>query len=559
MKHLSVFLTILLFTLILGAQTGSAQAWDYLDVPQGYETLNLAIEGDTTATGTAVSMNRVYRLARGGMYLLNGAIVNIKGSPLRVFAAEGSGPKPLIIIAVDQTGANTDFATIEGDAHFKNIYISGIDNIGKQDRYTMAVYDTAARVIWDGVQIDHSRQSHIRTYGTDTKLIFKNCEFRNSVDLATPSNGRFFDGRGLAVDSILYQNCTFYVNTQRMFRTDGALVKNIIFDHNTFYQNVYGAYTTTALKQAGPIETRRGVNVRITNNIFQDLCLEGMRHPKTLNPPDLLPIIAVDSLGSTTLTEDSRSWIVRNNSYGWAPVFKSFWANWGIDTLVKGPAFISPYGDSVFFRSKSNFVQTGNFEEYIQFADAPPVDSVYKWVDYRFRSNFSNAANPDLRADRNGIGDLTTAPQTFGLESNPFNFDYGTTHRAYTAGDNSLPLGDLNWFPSKKAEWEAITGVETEEGMPTGYALAQNYPNPFNPGTQIEYSLPQTAKISLTIYNAIGQEIAKLIAAEEKPAGRYSVTWDGTDTQSRVVPTGVYFYRLQGPDLQITKKMLLVK
>ncbi len=86
----------------------------------------------------------------------------------------------------------------------KNLYISGIDNIGIQDRYTMAIYDSAARVIRDGVHIDHSRQSHIRTYGKDNKLYFLNCEFRNSIDLATPSNGRFFDGRGIVQDSIMY-------------------------------------------------------------------------------------------------------------------------------------------------------------------------------------------------------------------------------------------------------------------------------------------------------------------------------------------------------------------
>ena len=129
----------------------------------------------------------MYRLARGGVYLLNGQLVNIKKAALRIWAADGAGAKPLIIMAVNQTGANDDFAYLEGDAHFKNLYISGIDDIGKQDRYTMAVYDTSARVIWEGSNRP-SRQSHIRSYGNQ-KLFFFNCEFRNSIDLATPSNG----------------------------------------------------------------------------------------------------------------------------------------------------------------------------------------------------------------------------------------------------------------------------------------------------------------------------------------------------------------------------------
>jgi hypothetical protein len=553
-------LTLALVTVILFLPRQGAAQWDYLDVAPGYETLNLAVEGDTTATGDPVSLNRVYRLERGGMYLMNGRIVNIKGAPLRVWAAEGAGAKPLMIMAVNETGANDDFARIEGDAHFKNIYISGIDNIGIQDRYIMAIYDSAARIIWDGVHVDHSRQSHFRTYATDTKLLFNDCEFRNAIDLATPSNGRFFDGRGLMADSIMFQNCTFYLNSQRMFRTDGALTKNIIFDHNTFYQNVYGSMTASGLKQSGPIETGKGVNVRITNNIFQDLGVEGMRHLKTLVPSDRMPIIHVDSLKSTTIDESSRNWLVRNNAYGWSPIFPAFWNSWGIDTLVKGPAFISPYGDSAFFRTQPNFVQSGNFEELIKFADAPSPDTLMKWVRYRFESNFSNVGNPDPRADRNGIGDLTTKPETFGLESDPFNFDYPTSQQAYTAGDGGFPLGDLNWFPTRKAEWQTwVTDVKPEPGIATAYTLEQNFPNPFNPTTEIQYTLPRAARITLAIYNALGQEVVRLVNNEGKTAGTYGVKWNGKDTSGRTISSGVYFYRLQTPDAQITRKMTLIK
>lgn len=558
MRHLH-WIALVLFVAILSLpRTGAAQ-WDYLDVPPGFETLNLAIEGDTTASGDPVSLNRVYRLQRGGMYLINGRMSNIKGAPLRIWAADGDGPKPLMIFAVNESGANDDMARLYGDGHFKNLYISGIDNIGNQDRYTMAVYDTGARVIWEGVHVDHSRQSHFRTYGTDTKLFFIDCELRNSIDLANTGNGRFFDGRGLTGDTLMFQNCTIYLNVQRMIRTDGAIFKTMILDHNTFYQNAYGNYTTTGARQSGLIETTKGVNVRVTNNIFQDLGTEGMRHPKAVDPPDRLKIIAVDSLKSPTIQESDRHWLVRNNAYGWSPIFKTFWENWVNDTaMVKGPAFIGPYGDSVFFRNNPNFVQTGNFEELIQFADAPSPDSLMKWVSYRFASNFSNVGNPDPRADRNGFGDLTNHPETFGLESDRFNFDYPTSQVAYTAGDGGFPLGDLNWFPSKKAEW-LLTDVKPEEGIVTDYRLAQNFPNPFNPATHIEYSLPKSARVSLAIFNAIGQELARLVNNEVQAPGEHTVTWNGKDASGKTVSSGVYFYRLETPDARITKKMMLLK
>ncbi len=559
MRYLLRFSLALFVAILFLPQSGASQ-WDFVDVAPGYETLNLAVEGDTTVSGDPVSLNRVYRLERGGMYLLNGRLQNIKGSPLRVWAADGAGPRPLIIMAVDQTGANDDFARFYGDGHLKNLYISGIDNIGIQDRYTAAIYDSAARVILDGVHVDHSRQSSFRTYGNDVKLYFYNCEFRNSIDLANSGNGRFFDSRGLVVDTLLLQNCTLYLNQQRMLRTDGAMCKNFILDHNTFYQNAYGNYTTSGTKQSGPIETAKSVNLRVTNNIFQDLCVEAMRHPSTLNPPDRLKIISVDSLKSSTIDESSRNVLVRNNAYGWSPVFKTFWDNWGIDTVVTGPAFIGPYGDSVFFKVKPNFVETGNFEELIQFADAPSPDTLLKFVRYRFESNFSNSGNPDPRADRNGIGDLTAAPETFGLESDPFNFDYPTSQQAYSAGDGGFPLGDLNWFPSKKTEWETwVTDVKDEPGIVTTYTLEQNYPNPFNPTTRIDYTLPRAARVTLAIYNAIGQEVVRLVNNEGKPAGTHGVQWNGKDASGRTISSGVYFYRLQTPDAQITRKMTLIK
>jgi hypothetical protein len=558
MKHVCQLAFAVALIVVVWSRQGAAQTWDYIDVPQGYETLNLAVEGDTTSAGLPKSFNRVYRLQRGGVYLLNGHLVNVKASPLRIWAADGTGPKPLIIMAVDQTGANDDFAYCEGPAHFKNLFISGIDDIGKQDRYTIAIYGDSNRVVLEGVTIDHSRQSHLRSYGTYQKIFCIDCEFSNSLDVATPSNGRFYDGRGLVQDTIMWQNCTFYINSQRVFRTDGAVTNNIIFDHNTFYLNAYGQSTTTGWKTGGGLETRRGINVKITNNIFQDFNLEGLRHALAMKPLDRVCTIYVDSTGSSSYPETSRNWLVRNNAYGLSPGFKAFFA--ARPDTAKAPVFISLYGDSIFFRSQPNFVQSNNFEEYLAFADAPSPDSMLKYVAYRFSNNFLNTSNPDPRADRNGIGSLTTNPNSFGPAADPYNFDYPTTARAYTAGDGGFPLGDLNWFPTKKSQWKTwVTGVESKPGVATEYALYQNFPNPFNPSTVISFALPRSARVTLAIYNALGQEIVTLVDNQDRTAGQHHAVWSGTDASGTTVASGVYFYQLRGPDFQVTRKMVLTK
>ncbi len=554
-QHLGKMVLIgLLFSTLSGLDI-LAQGFDYLDVAEGYETLNLAIEEDTTAGGEPQSLNRVYRLARGGMYLINGSISNVKGAPLRIFAAEGAGPKPLVIMAVDETGAAEDFGVLEGDSYLKNLYLSGSNMLGNDNRYCILIYANDARIVMDGLNVDFADQAHVKTYSKNNKIYWLNCEMRNGYLLTDNGRGRFFDARGLMPDSLVIINSTFYVNKQRILRMDKAMIANIVIDHSTFYLNAYGGTTSSGAQIDGPIETGRGINVRITNSIFQDLGVEAIIHPSSVDPYDRMPIVHVDTVYSADYPEASRNWVVRNNAYGWSPEVKAFWAT--IDT-VKGPAFISPWGmDHYFGGHKPNFVAENNFEEYIQFTDAPSPDALLDFVKYRFATNFSNIGNPDFRADRNGIGSLQEHPETFGAETDPYNFDYPTDQIAYTAGDDGLPLGDLNWFPEKKAAWEAIqqSGIgDRNDGVVSNYVLEQNYPNPFNPGTQIHYYLPRTSRVTVSVYNAVGQLVETLMDKKEHAAGNHSLTWN-----AKGISSGIYYYCLETDDLQITKKMVLIK
>ena len=98
-----------------------------------------------------------------------------------------------------------------------------------------------------------------------------------------------------------------------------------------------------------------------------------------------------------------------------------------------------------------------------------------------------------------------------------------------------------------------LTGVEKVGiEIPTVFSVSQNYPNPFNASTMIDYSLPQTANVTLRIFNALGQEVA-LLVNERREAGYYQVTWNAT------VPSGIYFYRMQAGGFVETKKMILVR
>ncbi len=89
--------------------------------------------------------------------------------------------------------------------------------------------------------------------------------------------------------------------------------------------------------------------------------------------------------------------------------------------------------------------------------------------------------------------------------------------------------------------------------VPSQYKLSQNYPNPFNPKTIINYQIPSTDFITIKIFDELGNEIITLVNEKEN-AGIYEVDFDGSK-----LPSGVYFYKMEGNAFVETKKMLLIK
>lgn len=100
-------------------------------------------------------------------------------------------------------------------------------------------------------------------------------------------------------------------------------------------------------------------------------------------------------------------------------------------------------------------------------------------------------------------------------------------------------------------------------GIPKTFALEQNYPNPFSASgsfsaTKIEYLLPKTCYVEISIYNLLGQEVNKLVA-QELPAGKHQIQWNGTDVNGMQTAAGVYIYCLKTGNKQITKRMMKIK
>ncbi len=141
-----------------------------------------------------------------------------------------------------------------------------------------------------------------------------------------------------------------------------------------------------------------------------------------------------------------------------------------------------------------------------------------------------------------------------------------STHRSsveengnwYNLGDAGTTALNLHL----RVEMANAAGLSDTTGQVTPvietYKLAQNYPNPFNPITHIEYQIPENSRVTITIFDILGNKV-KTLVDEVQSADKYTIDWDGTSDQHFKVASGIYFYRMKTRKGAIVQKMVLTR
>ena len=104
-----------------------------------------------------------------------------------------------------------------------------------------------------------------------------------------------------------------------------------------------------------------------------------------------------------------------------------------------------------------------------------------------------------------------------------------------------------------QSECYDAVAIDTKTEIAEQFALLFCYPNPFNPIVNIKYFIPEDNDISIQIFDINGRQQQTLFRGQQEP-GSYSIQWNAVRFSS-----GIYFVVLQGENLEIRKKVLLLK
>ncbi|MCH8277095.1 MAG: T9SS type A sorting domain-containing protein [Bacteroidetes bacterium] len=128
--------------------------------------------------------------------------------------------------------------------------------------------------------------------------------------------------------------------------------------------------------------------------------------------------------------------------------------------------------------------------------------------------------------------------------------------RYYHAFDGITYWDDISIIPLGSSALVG-TGIEDEyiaDELPNSFELHQNYPNPFNPVTVIAFDMADQGKVTLSVYNMLGQRVTTLVDGVRMPAGRHTATFDASSLSS-----GVYLYVLDVSGQMLARRMVLLK
>lgn len=591
-----------------------------------------ALVNAVNADSVDVPDGRVYQLKSGGWYPLlddlytpEARAVVIEGaSDTRIAQATSDDPFVPVISGIflsEDESNEGDLIWNSNDITLRNVAMTPTHGEGTIGWTFFHANAAGYSITLDNVQMETTQWVFLQANDAENiSLYISDSYFVNMSGYTCRRNGGVYDNVNHNTDTIIVENTTHVMGSGTIYKFRGYPISKAVFNHNTFV-NASGQVLGTWGHQS---------NYIVTNNLFINSNVQAYITGLDYNEfdQDYLPhgIINVDSLRRNN--RDSTGAYTGNEIFG----VDSSWVEDNYDMAVSdfGPddRKILVANNGVYWDSDlSEIVTTLNEDGVPCPADEDAsscIDDNAQWetqmikmnsrsqamfddddtYPYLTEGNWIEGGEPSF-ATTNGLMDGAVqdmidwsiaaastpnegmthwrAPDNqYGTGDNesiiyadfPVYADLSYSNSAYlNAGTHGFNLGDLNWFPSQKSNWEAQsetqyaeldqnkeagtlpgTSVEENATIPSRVELLQNYPNPFNPTTNISYNLQNPTNVEITVYNTIGKKVATLVSNQMQQAGSHTVNFDASNMSS-----GIYIYKLEAGDVVKTKKMTLIK
>lgn len=248
-----------------------------------------------------------------------------------------------------------------------------------------------------------------------------------------------------------------------------------------------------------------------------------------------------------------------NDPYGiWHRGFQSAWVEGNLIIGNKEQGFGANNSQTIFI----NNTVVGNPEGVHAvgfYVPSPVIVNCIFWDNGQDLAFTAAATYSDIQDGDPGTGNISADPLFIDSINDNYHLQAGSP--CIDKGDPGLRDPDRTRSDMGAYYYDqSLTSVDraTDGAIPEIFVLLPNYPNPFNPETTIKYQLPKTSEVSLLIYNLLGQLVTTLVD-EKRPAGYYTVRWNGTDQHGQPVASGVYLYKFKTNEFVQTRKMILTR
>ncbi|MEM9895755.1 MAG: T9SS type A sorting domain-containing protein [Bacteroidota bacterium] len=445
--------SILLFLLCSLSWEIKAQDTLLVDSNNGqFGLLNDVIAGDTIGGERA---NDVYKLKRGQTYVLSSSIEN-SGYHLNIVAEDGEGPRPRIVPGRPSGEESKRPFRARADLTLKGLFITGLDDGGflNSDQRIIRISATDARIVVDDCHLDQDGQSAFRTDSDGIKLYFTNSIMSNIGRPNNTFNGRGLDDRGNNLDTVIFENSTFYNISSTLCNDRGGWIKYAKINNNTIVRTGERIFDFD--------ETQTAI---FTNNLVINPGYLGIED----NAEETLDVflMELDTLGpdaENDLPEIPQTLTYTNNNiYLDSALINNYPKDTSAYPGANWPIVPNTVYNTAFERFAGQTQIATNITEFVAFEGDPGLTDILDIMN-------------KFWLDPNEAGNKLSVPN-WDLSGEPFDFSYLDTYASATASSTGEQIGDLKWDLNLTGISGLRQGIDDAQALVDGATVGGNIGN----------------------------------------------------------------------------------